>query len=78
MKEQEAPDKIVMTRKELEKWLHEKEQWWLMYGNPFEEARMVTYINRGFARLNQLKANEDTMIEMYPSQEDGELQFKVV
>lgn len=74
---EQAPDKIVKTKKELVEWLIEKEQWWVEYGNPFQEAEMVTYILRGLERLEKLGVSEDTLVVMYPSEKDGELLFMV-
>lgn len=63
-----------MTRKELEKYLQDKMNWFINYGNPFQEATMVAYINNGLQKLHNMNMPEQKMLVMYDL--NNELMFK--
>ena len=67
-------EQITMKRKELESWLKERERWFIDNGNPFQEATMVAYIQKGLKKLHEMNLPEDKMIIMYD--QDNQLMFK--
>lgn len=67
---------ITGTKKEIIDYLLEKENWFIRCANVFQEATMVSYINRGLNDLHKIKCDDETEINMYDKNEI--LQFDVV
>ena len=63
------------TKIGLVQFLKERMDWFINYGNPFQESTMVKYILDGLNELNALDVSDKTPVIMYD--EDGVLKFKV-
>ena len=63
------------SKKNLEQFLKERLEWFINYGNPFQEATMVSYINNGLKKLHELNTTNDKQIIMYDN--NSELCFKM-
>ena len=69
-------DLVTGTKKEIVNYLLEKEKWFIENANPFEEMRMVSYINVGLNKLKELKLDDIAELKMYDK--NDEIQFDVV
>jgi len=67
-------EQLKMTRKEMEKFLNERLQWFVDNADPFQEATMYSYIMNGLNKLHDMNFPEDKIVIMYD--EDNQLMFK--
>lgn len=69
-------DTMTNSKKGMVEFLLERERYFLdEEPNPFTEMRMVSYINNGLNKLDEMKLDDDTIVTMFDN--DGVLEFRV-